>query len=738
MGKGNIRLEDILDKVAAYNASADLDVIKRAYVFSAKVHEGQTRLSGEPYLSHPIEVAAMLADLRMDASTVAVGLLHDTVEDSRTTVEKIKELFGAEIASLVDGLTKLSRITFEKKEDREAENFRKFILAMAKDIRVVIVKLVDRLHNMQTLDAHAPERRVKIARETLDIYAPLANRLGMGSIKAELEDLCLMHLEPEKYGWLKERVSKEREEKKKYIEDVKVIIEEKLKEYGLSGEVSGRVKHLHSIYRKMSEQDVDFENIYDILAFRVIVESVKDCYAVLGIMHSTWKPVPGRFKDFIAIPKPNLYQSLHTTVVGPFGERMEIQIRTQEMHRVAEYGIAAHWKYKEGMDVAANKDDKSFAWIRQLLEWQKDLTDSYEFLETLKVDLFPEDVFVFTPKGAIKVFPTGATPVDFAYAVHSDIGDACTGAKVNGKIVPLKHVLRNGNVVEIITSSSHAPSKDWLKFVVTSKARAKVKQWIKNEERGECMKLGKEICEKELKKYDVDFSKLVKFGEMERIAKHEFGLAGADQLILNIGYGKISVHQFVLKAVPQEKLAQKKQPSASTFQKMLDKFKGKRKPASNGGVVIKGIEDIMIKFAKCCEPLPGEPIAGSITHGQGVTIHVKGCSKLADIDTERRIDVEWDKATAIARPIRIEVVAKDEKGLLADMGNAIKNADANISYADIRTTLDNKAVCTFEVNVKSIEHLKSVMKALQKIKKVVKVERIWASTGHHGEHRVIH
>ncbi|MBI4949564.1 MAG: bifunctional (p)ppGpp synthetase/guanosine-3',5'-bis(diphosphate) 3'-pyrophosphohydrolase [Deltaproteobacteria bacterium] len=711
-----VRLEEILEKVAGYNPSADLDVIKKAYVFSGVVHQGQTRVSGEPYLNHPLEVANILTSLKMDAASIATGLLHDTVEDTHTTIEKIEEVFGSEVANLVDGLTKLSRMTFEKKEDQEAENFRKMILAMGRDIRVILIKLCDRLHNMRTLGALDPAKQKKIARETLDIYAPLANRLGIGWMKFELEDLAFMYLEPEKYAWLKDRLAKERLQRESYLEEVKGIIEEKLKEHGVSGEVTGRFKQIYSIYKKMSDQDVDLENIHDIIAFRVVVKEIKDCYEVLGLVHSIWKPVPGRFKDYIAIPKLNLYQSLHTTVVGPYGIRMEVQIRTDEMHRIAEYGIAAHWKYKEGV-AAGGKDDKSFAWLRQLLEWQKDLKDSDEFMESLKIDHFPEEVFVFTPKGAVKEFPVGATPVDFAFAIHTDIGNRCAGAKVNGRMVPLKYKLRNGDVVEITTAQSHHPSKDWLKFAVSSKAKARIRQWIKTEEREKSIDLGKEICEKEFLKHGVEYAKILKAGDLEKICK-DLGLKDIDSLLASIGYGKVSIHQILGKILPPEKLEQKQK---FFFRKVLDKFKSK--PISNA-VVVKGVEDVMVRFAKCCNPLPGDEIAGFITHGQGVAIHAMGCSNLMNIDSERKIDVEWDKKARTTRPAKIEVLCRNEKGLLAEMTNAIKAADANISSADIRTNQDNKAVCTFEVEVNDLQHLKSIMAGLQKIKKVIKVERL--------------
>lgn len=713
-----VRLEEILEKVAAYSPNADLEVIRKAYVFSGVVHQGQIRQSGEPYLTHPLEVANILAGLKMDVQSVATGLLHDTVEDTHTTIEKIAELFGDEVASLVDGLTKLSKMTFDKKADHEAENFRKMILAMGRDIRVILIKLADRLHNMKTLSSLDPVKQKKIAQETMDIYAPLANRLGIGWIKTELEDLAFMYIEPEKYSGLKEKLSKALNIKENFIETVKGEIEEKLKEHEIEGEVTGRPKHLFSIYKKMRDQEVDIEKIYDILAFRVIVKSLKDCYGVLGIVHSTWKPVPGRFKDFIAIPKLNMYQSLHTTVVGPFGMRMEIQIRTEEMHRVAEYGIAAHWKYKEGKPVDS-KDEKSFAWLRQLLEFQMDLKDSDEFMDSIKVGLFPEEVFVFTPKGDIKQFPTGATPVDFAYSIHTDIGNACTGSKVNGKMVPLKYKLSNGDIIEIITAQNHHPSKDWLKFIVSSRAKARVRQWIKTEERAKSIDLGKEILEKEISKHNLEPAKLMKTDDLDRVAAG-FGVQGTESLLASIGYGKLSVNQVLGKILPPEKLKEKQKFS---FKKVFDKFKGGADKDRNA-IIVRGVEDVMVRFARCCNPLPGDDIDGFITHGQGVSVHAVGCPNLLHIDRDRRIEVAWDKKTRTTRPVNIQVVCKNEKGLLAEMTKAINTADANISSADIRTSQDDKAVCTFEVEVSDLNHLKNIIASIKKIKKVIKVERL--------------
>ncbi|MBI5235045.1 MAG: bifunctional (p)ppGpp synthetase/guanosine-3',5'-bis(diphosphate) 3'-pyrophosphohydrolase [Deltaproteobacteria bacterium] len=723
-----VRLEDITERVGGYNSSADLELIRKAYVFSGVVHQGQTRLSGEPYLDHPLEVANILTGLKMDAESVATGLLHDTVEDTHTTIEKIEETFGAEIASLVDGLTKLSRITFDSKEDHEAENFRKMILAMGKDIRVIVIKLADRLHNMRTLAALPQPKRIKIARETLDIYAPLANRLGIGWMKTELEDLAFMYLEPEKYASLDERLLRDSDSRADYINNVKAIIEEKLAGHNISGEVSGRAKHLYSIHKKMREQDVDFENIYDILAFRVIVKTISDCYGVLGVIHSTWKPVPGRFKDFIALPKGNMYQSLHTTVVGPFGLRMEVQIRTEEMHRIAEYGIAAHWKYKEGREIET-KDEENFAWLRQLLEWQRDLKDSAEFMESVKVDLFPDEVFVFTPKGAIKEFPFGATTVDFAYGIHTDIGNRCAGARVNGKMVPLRYQLGNGDVVEIITAVNHHPSKDWLGFVATARAKTRIRHWIKTEERGQSIALGRELCDREFGKHGLELGKLIKSGELDRIAKEQFGLQGADSFLASIGYGKVSVMQALGKILPPEKLAANQK--VSTFRRVLDRFKPSSGAGAKSGsspVLVKGVGDVMVRFAKCCNPLPGDKIAGFITHGQGVAVHAVVCANLLQVDKDRLVDVAWDKKEKVTRPVRIEVVSKNEKGLLADMTNAIKAADANIASAEIKSGENNRAICNFEVEVNDLEHLKTIIKSLQKIKKVIKVER--AAKGH--------
>jgi len=716
-----IKLEDIIEKVTSYNPSIDLDIIRKAYIFSARVHQGQVRLSGEPYLVHPLEVASILTDMKVDPITIAIGLLHDTVEDTHTTLEAVKEVFGEEIATLVDGLTKISKITFDSKEAQQAENFRKMLLAMAKDIRIILVKLADRLHNMRTLVALHPDKRSKIAQETLDIYAPLANRLGIGWIKTELEDLSLLYLRPEVYKEIQASIARGQKEREGYIQEVKAILEGKLGEHGLKGKVAGRPKHIYGIYKKMEGRGVDFEHIYDIVGFRVVVETVKECYETLGVVHSIWTPVPGRFKDYIAIPKPNMYQSLHTAVIGPRGEMIEVQIRTEEMHRVAEEGIAAHWRYKEGGPLA-EKDSRMFAWLRQLVEWQKELKDAGEFMETLKIDIFPEEVYVFTPKGDVKEFPAGATPVDFAYSIHTDVGHRCVAAKVNGRLVSLRYQLKNGDVVEIITSTHHHPSKDWLKFVKTSRARTKIRQWIKTEERARSIALGKEICEKGFKRHGLDFYRMLKSGEIENLAKVGLNLAGVDNLLAGIGYGKLSIHQVLGKLLPEEKLEALEEKGVSAFKKVLQKLKKTPREA----IIVKGIEDVMIKFARCCNPLPGDRIIGFITRGKGIAIHAMDCPNILNADLDRKIEVEWDKRLKATRPARIEVICRDEKGVLADMSSTISSAEANISSANIRTTPDKKAICTFEIEVNDLAHLTNIIKNLQRIKKVIKVERVRA------------
>jgi GTP diphosphokinase / guanosine-3',5'-bis(diphosphate) 3'-diphosphatase len=714
-----IRFDDILERILAYNPGADLDPLRKAYVFSAKVHQGQMRLSGEPYLTHPMEVADLLVQLKMDVPTIVTGLLHDTVEDTLTTVEEVRALFGDEIADLVEGVTKISKISFRTSEERQAENFRKMLLAMARDIRVIMVKLADRLHNMRTLDFQPAERQHKIAQETLEIFAPLANRLGISWLKSELEDLSFRYLEPEVYNDLAEKVVKKKRERETYIEDVKKQITAKLAEHDIGGEISGRYKHLYSIYTKMQRQGIDFEQVYDVVAFRILVDNIRDCYAVLGIIHAAWKPVPGRFKDYIAMPKANMYQSLHTTVIGPFGERMEVQIRTAEMHRIAEEGIAAHWKYKEkGASVVAGSEDKRFSWLRQMLEWQKELKDNREFLDSVKIDLFPEEVYVFTPNGDVKELPRGATPVDFAYSVHTDVGHHCSGARINGRLMPLRTELKNGDVVEVITSPHQNPGKDWLKFVKTPRARNKIRQWVKTQQHEKSLELGRSIFEKELRKHGWSMGRALASPELATTVE-ELGFQQVDDLLAAIGYGKLTVGQALGRLIPQEK----QKPEAAKpgrLTRVLEKIR--KKPSS--AIKIDGIDDIMVRFGKCCNPLPGDAVTGFITRGRGVTVHTLDCPHVAEGDPERRVEIEWDMKKKVARSVKIRVYCLDQKGMLAGITGAITNCEANIISANVVSTADHRGVNNFEIDIQDLDHLNRVITALKKLKGVTGVERM--------------
>jgi len=718
-----LRFNDILERLTSYHPNADIELLKKAYVFSAKVHLGQVRLSGEPYLNHPLEVAGILTQLRLDVASVATGLLHDTVEDTLTTPKEIQENFGEEIAQLVDGLTKISLISLRSSEERQAENFRKMILAMVKDIRVILIKLADRLHNMRTLKYQSLEKQSEVSQETLDIYAPLADRLGIDWIKSELEDLAFQYLHPEIYDEIRRKIAKKEKERARYIEEVKRTLMKKLYENRIEGEVTGRLKQIYSIYLKMKEQNIDFDQVYDITAFRVIVQSIKGCYDVLGIIHSIWKPIPGKFKDYVGLPKENMYQSLHTTVIGPYGERIEIQIRTHEMHKIAEEGIAAHWKYKGGK-VVEEAEDKRFTWLRQLLEWQRDLKDNREFIESVKVDLFPNEVYIFTPKGEVKQFPVGSTPIDFAYSIHSDIGNHCVGAKVNSKIVPLRYELRSGDTIEILTSPNQKPSKDWLKLAKTSRAKAKIRQWFTAEEREKSITLGKEILEKELRKYDLQQAKLMKSGELAKVA-NEFSYQGVEDLIAAVGYGKVTANQVIGKILPQEKLDQQKEElQEGRLKHLLQKITRGPKDA----LLIKGIDNVMVRYAGCCNPVPGDKVVGFITRGRGVTIHTADCQNAMDDDPHRKVEVEWDSTKEYSYPVRIRIYSEDKKGLLGEISNSISSTGANIKNARVDTTEDKKAVSTFEVEIRDLNHLNKVIRALGKIKGVRQVERMRVET----------
>ena len=714
-----LRFNDVLERLTSYNPHADIELLKKAYVFSAKVHSGHLRLSGEPYLIHPLEVAGILTQLKLDVASVATGFLHDAVEDTLTTLKEVRENFGEEITQLVDGLTKISQISLRSTEEGQAENYRKMILAMVKDIRVILIKLADRLHNMRTLEYQSPEKQMEIAHETLDIYAPLAHRLGIDWMKSELEDLAFKYLHPDLYEDIQRKIAKKEKERTRYIDEVNRILMKKFYENHIDGEVTGRIKQIYSLYLKMTDQNINFDQVYDITAFRVIVNTVKECYDVLGIIHSLWKPIPGKFKDYIGLPKENMYQSLHTSVIGPYGERIEIQIRTNEMHKIADEGIAAHWKYKEGR-IIEEADDKRFTWLRQLLEWQRDLKDSAEFLETVKVDLFPNEVYVFTPKGAVKQFPRGSTPVDFAYAIHSDVGTHCVGAKVNRRIVSLKYEFRSGDTVEIMTSPNQKPSKDWLKFAKTSRAKTKIRQWFKTEEWEKSITLGKDLLEKELRKYDLHQAKLIKSGELAKVAS-EFSFKDVDDLIAAVGYGKVTANQIIGKILPPERLEQHGEEEEGRLKRLIQKV---TRGGSKDALLIKGVDNIVVRYAGCCNPLPGDKVVGFITRGRGVTIHTSDCKNIMDDDPNRRVDVEWDSAKEYIYPVRIRIYSEDKKGMLADISNSITSNEANITNARVETTDEKKAIGTFEVEIRDLNHLKKVIKGLEKIKGVHRVERM--------------
>ncbi len=712
-----IQLETLVDEIAKYQPGADLDLVKRAYRFSEISHQGQQRASGEPYLSHPLEVAGLLADLKMDVTTVTAGLLHDVLEDTRATKGDLAREFGPEIAELVDGVSKIGKLAFSSREERQAENFRKMLVAMARDIRVLLIKLADRLHNMRTLDYLPPDRAKKIAQETLDIYAPLAHRLGMAKVKAELEDLALRCLHSDVYADLQRRVAKRRLEREAEINQVIAILEKKLGEVGVEAQIQGRPKHFFSIYKKMHDQGREFDEIYDLTAVRVVTQSVRDCYGALGVIHSLWKPVPGRFKDFIAMPKLNMYQSLHTTVIGPKGDPVEIQIRTWEMHRIAEEGIAAHWLYKERRQ-DKDKFDQSFVWLRQLMEWQQELKDPREFMESVRVDLFPDEVYVFTPKGDVKALPEGSTPIDFAFAVHTEVGYHCAGAKVNGKLVPLRYTLRQGDIVEIITSPTQHPSRDWLKIVKSSRARSKVNQWLKAEERKRSLSLGRELFEREARKYRLSPATLLASEEMKKLLADQ-GFSSVDDLLASIGYGKTSAQSVVARLAPVEVLEVERAPEA--------KPKSPRPTKAEGGVKIRGVEDLMVRFAKCCTPVHGDQIAGFITRGRGLTVHTRDCLTVVRglLDRERMVTVEWDVAEPTPRPVKIAVyIDQDRPGLLAEISTAISSRQGNITKAEITVTEDRKGINHFVVEVADVNQLQEIMRAIRDVKEVINVERV--------------
>ncbi|HHZ20258.1 MAG TPA: bifunctional (p)ppGpp synthetase/guanosine-3',5'-bis(diphosphate) 3'-pyrophosphohydrolase [Firmicutes bacterium] len=692
----------------------DPEVIRRVYAYAEAVHAGQKRDSGEDYIQHPLNVAAILVDMDMDATSIQAALLHDVVEDTGVTIDEIGELFGDKVKELVDGVTKLSRLSFQSKQEQQMENLRKMFLAMAHDLRVILIKLADRLHNMRTLKHLQEDKQRAIAKETLDIYAPLTHRLGMWKIKWEFEDLSLRYLEPQVYYELVDKVAMKRQERESYIREVSDILRNKLKELGIKAELQGRAKHFYSIYQKMLNQGKAFEEIYDLMALRVIVETIQDCYEVLGVVHTLWKPMPGRFKDYIAVPKSNMYQSLHTTVIGTNGEPLEIQIRTHEMHRTAEYGIAAHWQYKE-----KGPDDEELrgkiAWLRHLLEWQRDVKDADEFMENLKVGLFEDEVFVFTPRGDVKNLPAGSTPVDFAYSIHTHIGHQCVGAKVNGRLVPLDFPLKNGDIIQIITSKQgNGPSRDWLKFVKTTKAKNRIRQWLREQRREEFILLAKELLEKELRKQNLEVHENLKPDVLNDVAKR-LGMVSMDDLLAAVGDGKITPGTVVSKIVGE------KEPERKKAQTSVEKNLPRR---AKHGVRVRGVEDLLVRFSRCCNPVPGDAIVGYITRGKGVAIHRVDCANIPMDSDARLIEVSWGDTEGDFYTVEIEIVADDRVNLLTDIMNAIAGLKLYISAARANT---KKGQATISLRME-IGHLEVVQEAIRRIRKVAGVTRVYRAS----------
>ena len=713
-----VRLTNILEKVKGYHPRADTDLINKAYVYASRAHQGQMRKSGDAYFVHPVSVADIIADMRLDASSVCAALLHDVVEDCEASVSDIETVFGDEVAFLVDGVTKLGKVNFASREDRQAESFRKMLVAMARDIRVLLVKLADRLDNMRTLDHMSEAAQERIARETLEIYAPLAGRLGIQWLKAELEDLSFKHLEPEAHDALETQVKAVSKSTDSYMSDVTAKLQKMLVTRGFSVQASGRRKHLYSLHRKMKSSGISFEQVHDFVAFRVITESVADCYASLGVIHSEWTPVPGRFKDYIALPKSNMYQSLHTTVIGPGNRRVEIQIRTHEMHRTAEYGIAAHWQYKEHTGGIDPKDAARFVWLRQLMEFQQEVADPEEFYESIRVDLFPDDVYVFTPKGDVKTFPRGSTPVDFAYGVHSEVGHRCSGARVNGAIVPLRHKLQNGDVVEIITSKSHHPSKDWLEFVVTSRARSRIRTYLRTEERKHAVKLGKDLFEKELRKNGMSLSKFLKSKRAKEVFSR-FRVGNEDELYARIGIGKLALPSVIEEVVPTED-TERDSLRPGFFERTVQRVAG---DTDGAGIRIEGMDNMLVRFAQCCTPVPGDPVTGWITRGRGVSVHRRGCPRVLELDPERRVQVSWGNDVQVDLPVSLRVMTDDRSGILASVSSVFSSNGVSISEASCLSK-DGRAENLFHFRVGDIDRLREIMRGVAKVKGVLDVERV--------------
>jgi GTP diphosphokinase / guanosine-3',5'-bis(diphosphate) 3'-diphosphatase len=716
------RFRDLMKTLRTNRPNDDLEIVKKAYEYSLKVHTGQSRASGEPYLVHPLEVACLLVEMKMDPISIVAGLLHDSVEDTSVTIVDIRKEFGEQVAHIVEGVTKIGQIDFSSREEQQAENLRKMMLAMVDDIRVVLIKLADRLHNMRTLEHLVPERQQKIAKETLDIYAPIAHRLGMGKIRGELEDLGFRYMDPISHQQVQEAVEARRKAGEQFLARVEQVLRDKLKEAGITAKVESRIKRLYSVHKKLLRQHIGVDQVYDLYAMRVVTQSVQDCYAVLGIVHNVWRPVPGRIKDFIAMPRPNFYQSLHTSVITEEGEAFEVQIRTEEMHKMAEEGIAAHWKYKDG-PVSA-QDEQRLAWLRQVVEWQRDVSDPNEFLSTLKIDLYPEEVYTFTPKGKVVVLPRDSSPIDFAYTVHTEVGHSCVGAKVNGRMVPLRHKLHSGDIVEILTQPGHKPSRDGLAVVKSSRARNKIKHWLNVHQRERAIEIGRKLIEKEARKYRISL-KEIKDQELQRVAS-DYGLGRPEDLMAGIGYGKYSARQALARLVPagSEPITEGETPKASTIASVVRRVFG----GDNNAIVVKGQGDLLVYRARCCNPIRGETIVGYVTRGKGVAVHTLECPNVTNLmyEADRRIDVEWarDKdLTPTAFPVKLTLHCDDRAGMLKQITAVISDTNTNIRNIEARTA-NGRANIDVVLDIADLKHLENIINGVRKIPGVHEVQRL--------------
>ena len=718
---GAMHIQHIVERVKTYAPNAEIGLVMEAYLFAANAHNGQMRRSGEDYLTHPLAVAGILADMRMDVDTIATGLLHDTMEDCLTTRSELVDRFNDEVAELVDGVTKIGKLEFRSKEQAQAENFRKLVLAMGKDIRVILVKLADRLHNMRTMEHMKPEKQRQISQETLDIYAPIANRLGLSKLKMELEDLCFRYLHPDIHAELTDKLGEGHEAREAYSARTAGLIRTHLGDRGISADVTGRSKHIHSIYRKMCDQNLDFEQLYDLTAFRVIVDNLGECYTVLGMLHGLWRPLPDRLKDYIANPKSNGYQSLHTCLMGPEATQIEVQIRTEKMHSIAELGIAAHWRYKEGHLALSRDDVGKIARLRAVLEAAQEIDDSSEFFETAKVDLFSNEIFVFTPRGDVKIFPVGATALDFAYAVHSEVGNTCTGARVNGRMVPIRHKLANGDTIDIITRKDQRPSRDWVQWAQTGRALNKIRRAVREEERARGRGIGKELLENELRKRGLGINKLIRSGKLADAAK-KLGQHRAEDLYLALAQGSLTMPRVLAYIVPPELLEEPEVEEPGPLQTFINKVWRR----SESPVTITGEQDVLVNFARCCNPLPGEPVQGFITRGRGITVHRAACPQLLDLEEERRIPVQWQRKAGGTHPGQLSLLCANTPGMLAEIGGICKTLGINVTHMQARSLEDEKAELTLEVAVNTVSQLDKLIRLLERIKGVIRVDRVQA------------